>query len=221
VTTLFFRRPAWDENAVPLKPTHPPAVLPLREAQPAAAPADPPDALLCQRARAGEEDAFRMLFERHAPAVRRFAGNLVRDPFDATEVTQETFVRAHARLGRLKDDTRFRSWVLGIARIVALDLIGERRRYEERPAETAQVVELDATPEAALLDGEAEKVLFSELERLSAERRAVLLLRLDQELGYADIAETMGWTLQKVKNEIHRARRQMRDGILRYLRGAR
>jgi RNA polymerase sigma-70 factor (ECF subfamily) len=162
-----------------------------------------------------------MLFERHAPAVRRFAGNLVRDPSDAAEVTQETFVRAHARLGRLKDDARFRSWVLGIARIVALDLLGERRRREAWPEpESGQVLELDATPEAALLDGEAEKVLFSEMERLSADRRAVLLLRLDQDLGYADIAESMGWTLQKVKNEIHRARRQMRDGILRYLRGA-
>jgi RNA polymerase sigma-70 factor, ECF subfamily len=162
-----------------------------------------------------------MLFERHAPAVRRFAGNLVRDPFDAAEVTQETFVRAHVRLGRLEDDARFRSWVLGIARIVALDLIGERRQREAGPQTPSQVVELDATPEAALLDGEAEQVLFGEMERLSADRRAVLLLRLDQELGYADIAESMGWTLQKVKNEIHRARRQIRDGILRYLRGAR
>ncbi|HUJ25392.1 MAG TPA: sigma-70 family RNA polymerase sigma factor [Myxococcales bacterium] len=161
-----------------------------------------------------------MLFERHAPAVRRFAGNLVRDPHDAGDVTQETFARAHGRLARLNDDARFRSWVLGIARIVALDLIGERRR-EQPPAVTGQVVELDATPEAALLDGEAEKVLFEEMERLSADRRAVLLLRLDQELGYGEIAESMGWTLQKVKNEIHRARRQMRDGILRYLRRTR
>jgi RNA polymerase sigma-70 factor (ECF subfamily) len=210
-------------GAVPLKPKPLTAVLPLHEPQTTAARADPPDALLCAAVRAGEEDAFRMLFERHAPAVRRFAGNLVRNPSDAAEVTQETFVRAHARLGRLKDDARFRSWVLGIARIVALDLLGDRRRREaeqETETESAQVVELDATPEAALLDGEAEQVLYGEMERLSADRRAVLLMRLDQELGYADIAESMGWTLQKVKNEIHRARRQMRDGVLRYLRGA-
>jgi RNA polymerase sigma-70 factor (ECF subfamily) len=162
-----------------------------------------------------------MLFERHAPAVRRFAGNLLRHPADAAEVTQEAFVRAHSRLGRLQDDSRFRSWVLGIARIAALDLLGERRRREAEPAPTRDVLELDATPEAALLDGEAERILVDEMERLAPERRAVLLLRLDHDLGYADIAESMGWTLQKVKNEIHRARRQIRDGILAYLRSGR
>jgi RNA polymerase sigma-70 factor (ECF subfamily) len=160
-----------------------------------------------------------MLFERHAPAVRRFAGNLVRDAADADEVTQETFARAHDRLRRLKDPARFRSWVLGIARIVALDLIGDRSRKLPAQARSG-VIDLDPTPEAALLDGEARKVLTSEIEKLSADRRAVLLMRLDQELGYADIAESMGWTLQKVKNEIHRARLQMREAVLHYLRGA-
>jgi RNA polymerase sigma factor (sigma-70 family) len=179
---------------------------------------------LCRRARGGAEEAFRMMFERHARAVRRFAGNVLRDAADADEVTQETFARAHARLDRLEDGARLRGWLLGIARLVALDVLA-RRRHDGRdlaPAEALpDVIDLDATPEARLLDAEAESVLMSELSRLPAPRRAALLLRLDHQLGYGDIAGAMGWTLQKVKNEIHRARLQIRARVIDYLRGAR
>jgi RNA polymerase sigma-70 factor, ECF subfamily len=180
------------------------------------------DAEAARLACTGDEEAFRMLFERHAPAVRRFAGNVLRDPADAEEATQETFVRAHARLRHLKDEARVRGWLLGIARIVALDMFAERRgngRSAVPEAAPGEVIDLDRTPENTLLDAEAERMLFDELSRLSPERRAALVLRLDQHLGYGEIAGVMGWTLQKVKNEIHRARLQMRERLLRYLRG--
>ena len=60
-------------------------------------------------------------------------------------------------------------------------------------------------------------MLEGALEQLSADRRAALLMRLDHGLGYGDIAEAMGWPLQKVKNEIHRARLQLRERLAEYL----
>lgn len=202
-----------------LKPELPSDLLP---SDAASAPAgEPDDAALCARALAGDEEAYRMVFERHAPAVRRFAGNLLRDPLDADEVTQETFVRAHARLGRLRDGQRVRAWLLGIARIVTLDLLTARRRHAQEVPALPFLVDLDATPEARLLDAEADAVLAGELGRLSPTRRAALLLRLDHELPYDEIGEAMGWSLQKVKNELHRARLQLRARVLAYLKGGR
>jgi RNA polymerase sigma factor (sigma-70 family) len=165
-----------------------------------------------------------MIFERHAPAVRRFAGNLLRAAPDADEATQETFARAHRRLSRLGDDERLRGWLLGIARIVALDMLALRRRDGVELTAAAvpgEVIDLDGTPEHTLLDAEAEAMLLEELSRLPAPRRAALALRLDHHLGYGEIAEAMGWSVQKVKNEIHRARLSMRERVLAYLRGAR
>jgi len=75
------------------------------------------------------------------------------------------------------------------------------------------------TPEAALLTGEADQVLDAALKDLSEDRRAALLMRLDHGLGYGEIAEAMGWPLQKVKNEIHRARLQLRARLSSYLEG--
>src|SRR4029079_1637072 len=50
-------------------------------------------------------------------------------------------------------------------------------------------------------------------ERLPPPRRAALLLRIDQDLDYPEIAEVMGWALHKVKNEIHRARIAIRSAL--------
>ena len=51
--------------------------------------------------------------------------------------------------------------------------------------------------------------------------RAALVLRIDHGLAYEEIASLMGWSLQKVKNEIHRARLQLRASLAGYLEGAR
>src|SRR5512140_1589606 len=76
---------------------------------------------LLRRARTGDPAAFRLLFERHSPAVWRFLKDSFRDEASADEATQETFVRAHGRLGTLRDEDRLASWLLGIARLVFLE----------------------------------------------------------------------------------------------------
>lgn len=190
--------------------------LPHRVTEPAIA-----DGELCRRALLGDAEAFHVIFQRHGPPVRRFLASTLRDAVEADEAVQETFIRAHSRLVTLKQPERLLQWLLGIARIVALDSRNLRKRDVEREEVTARgtVIPLDPTPEARLLDKEAEQVLAEEIETLSPHRRAALVLRVDHELGYPEIAEAMGWPLQKVKNEIHRARMQIRERVLHYLAG--
>ena len=82
-------------------------------------------------------------------------------------------------------------------------------------------MQIDAAPgpEARMLQGEADKMLSGALEHLSEERRTVLMMRIDHDLGYGEIAETMGWSLQKVKNEIHRGRLVLRARLEKYVGG--
>src|SRR5260370_24577811 len=53
------------------------------------------DEELLSRARAGDPEAFRVIFDREAPGVRRFLGDLLRDDAGAGEVSQEPFLRSH------------------------------------------------------------------------------------------------------------------------------
>jgi RNA polymerase sigma-70 factor (ECF subfamily) len=174
---------------------------------------------LLRRARAGDPAAFRTLFERHAPGVWRFLRDLLRDECAADEATQETFVRAHGRLGALRDEDRLGAWLLGIARHVYLESRRHRGVHvamdldDEAHAGQVEAVLPTPTPEDLLLDRELEGLLTDALGLLREERRAALLLRIDHGLPYEEIASVMGWSLQKVKNEIHRARLQLREQL--------
>ena len=172
---------------------------------------------LLARARRGESAAFRALFEQYSPAVWRFLRDLFRDEAAADEATQETFVRAHSRLGTLRDETRLGSWLLGIARHVHLEARRGRPAHLDIAAEESEAL-LEAalpspTPEDLLLDRELEGLLTQALGELGEDRRAALLLRIDHGLAYEDIAQVMGWSLPKVKNEIHRARLRLRERL--------
>lgn len=176
----------------------------------------PIESALVTRAQKGDGRAFRLIFERNAGPVRRFLRDLLGDDSAADEAMQETFVRAHGRLGTLRDSDKLQSWLLGIARLVSLEQLRGRRRHADEEAADEPVDEAP-TPELALLGQEADRKLGEALEQLSEQRRAALLLRLDHNLGYDEIAEIMGWPLSKVKNEIHRARLQLRQFLSRYV----
>lgn len=170
------------------------------------------DVELLSRARDGHADAFRHVFDRHAPTIHRFTSDVLKDAAAAEEATQETFVRAFSRLPSLRNDARLLPWLFGIARFVMM----EQRRFALRKAEAPLDDELDElstatnTPEQVLLFREATEELDRALWKLSPERRMLLLLRADHGLSYDDLAEALDWSLAKVKVELHRARKQLR-----------
>ena len=161
-----------------------------------------------------------------APRIHRFQSDLLGDRTLASDATQETFIRAFQRVGELPAGTRLVAWVFGIARNVSLELRrarGRVRRLVVDAGERGQDNVPDRacrTPEAELLDREAVLVVGRALDRLSEERRAALLLRLDHGLTYEDIAGAMGWSLAKTKVEIFRAREVLRATLEDYRGGA-
>ncbi len=176
------------------------------------------DAALAARACSGDATAFRQIYDRHAPSVFRFLVHLVGDRGAADEATQETFVRAHARLRMVREADKLLPWLLGIARNVFLETCRKRRRTESSDDQDLEDRVVDAVnPEALLLRREADEVLAKALLVVPEERRAALLLLMDHGLAYAEIAEILDWSLAKVKVEIHRARLRLRAELAKYL----
>jgi RNA polymerase sigma-70 factor (ECF subfamily) len=174
-----------------------------------------------------ERAALTELYARHAPSVHRFLRDLLGDAALAADATQETFCRAFRRLGSLDDRTRILPWIFAIARNVSLEARKARTRERrvfiaegDSNGHGARVLPTRTSPEADLLGQESVRIVAAALAELNEERRAALLLHVDHGLSYEDIAQTMAWSLAKVKIEIFRGREVLRATLDAYRRGA-
>src|SRR5215510_11381436 len=109
---------------------------------------------LIARARAGEHDAFRVIFNRYARPIASFINELVNNRDLAEELTQETFVRAYKNLSHLRDDTKLSTWLFGIGKNVAREAMrAKARTSSDNDIETAAPSTSNSTCPAETLIG--------------------------------------------------------------------
>jgi RNA polymerase sigma-70 factor (ECF subfamily) len=167
------------------------------------------------------EAGFAELFRAYHPLVLRFFERRLPSRDAAREAAQETFVRAFSRSGSLRDSDKARPWLFAFARNVLHETWYAHHRDRARVARPARDGDaLDVSPEARLLEHERARALDEAIAELPPARRAALLLRVDDERDYPDIARRVGWSRAKVKNELHRARLSLRGHLDRWGRDA-
>lgn len=179
-------------------------------------PADD-EAGLVAKAKAGDRDAFGELVRRYQKRVYRVARRMCRTDEDAWDVTQDTFVRAMKAMPGFDTRYRFFTWIYRIATNLSINLSEKRRRRsevefdEEYGAEGEQCVEDTAASQASA--SELADAIRKAVERLSPPLRSVFVLRVDQELSYSEIAETLGIALGTVMSRLSRARSEVRKSV--------
>jgi len=177
--------------------------------------------LLTARAAQGDEDAYRLLFERYSRPVLSFLYDMVGRREVAEDLTQETFVRAYRSLKSLRDPSKFSSWLFGIARNTARESLRSRVREGQKiDLEDEQVAEIDdgkLPPEAELLNRELNKIIGRALRELDEDKRLVFTLKILHQRSYEEISMITGFSVPKLKTDLHRARAEMRRHIQPYL----
>ena len=146
------------------------------------------------------------LYTEYHDRIRRYIAGMVRDPAEAEDLTQETFLRAHCRQETLRDPKAARGWLYRIATNVCLD------RFRERTRDIA--LDHDAASPTPSAQERAERAETSAcvqrcLDFLPDSSRAVILLFEAHGLTTPEIAELLGVTVGTVKIRLHRARRRL------------
>ncbi|HEX8845039.1 MAG TPA: sigma-70 family RNA polymerase sigma factor [Pyrinomonadaceae bacterium] len=176
---------------------------------------------LIARTRAGDDAAFQLIFERYSRPVISFIYDMVNERELAEELMQETFVRAYKNLGALREDAKLSTWLFGIAKNVARESLRARRhssRKVELDDETVQELrDQKLTPDDSLINRELNRVIRDALSRLDEDKRMVFTLKIFQQQSYEEIAAVTGFTVAKLKTDLHRARAEMRRLIRPYL----
>lgn len=189
----------------------------------------------------GGEERFRGLYTRYYRPVVSFFARRGFSPEDSRDLTQETFFRAYLGMARLRGDTSAETWIFTIAanlyrnelrsrtaakrggREVGLHRLrgGEAAPAEggeERPEVLGQprnpvVTSQKTAPDLQALEQERIRRLREAMADLPPQMRRCVALRVDQELKYREIADTMKISIQTVKSQLHQARERLRDAL--------
>jgi len=163
------------------------------------------------------EMEFWEIYDPYYAKVRKFILALVRDPWTADDLIQETFLRVQQSLGTLKDSSKLSSWIYRIANNLCRDHF--RRRKAGREKETAGLeltedVEEGFVQELPIQKGleqrEMGRCVQNQMDLLPEPLRAVLILFDIMECSHQETADILGITVANVKVRLHRARKTLK-----------
>ena len=161
------------------------------------------------RAKAGDSEAIRFLYMQYADNVYGYVRSIVRDDYEAEDVTQHVFAKLMVVLPKYEQrSVPFAAWILRVARNVAVDHMRQRRAI---PCE--EVREMDPRRDS----GDAQQTsmgLREALEELPDDQREVLVLRHLVGLSPGEIAGRLGKTEPSVHGLHHRGRGSLRTALV-------
>lgn len=172
------------------------------------------DRALVEAVLARRPGAFEALVNEHQRLVWHLVYRMIQHPEDTRELSQETFLRVHRQLQRFRFESRLSTWIGRIAYHVALRHL-ERKRLplvepDEDELSPAEQLADDFDLAAACADENLLAHMHVALESLPPLPRTVLTLYYLEEMSVSDVAAVMDRPEGTVKNDLFRARNQLR-----------
>jgi RNA polymerase sigma-70 factor (ECF subfamily) len=168
------------------------------------------DATLVQRCLEGDRGAFEELVVRYQKPVFNAALRMLREPADAMDVAQTTFLKAYEHLADYDPGFKFYSWLYRIAVNESLDALSSRKPFEAIDRERADEA---PGPDRQVQGEQAHRVLEEALMRMKPELRTVVVLRHFLHLSYEDMADILVLPAKTVKSRLYSARQLLRDHL--------
>lgn len=176
------------------------------------------DAMLVERAVAGDQKAFELLVIKYQRRIQRLIGRMVRDVDLVEDIAQETFIRAYRALAQFRGDAQFYTWLYRIAVNTAKKALMELKRNptvsensfkssdDDETSPLENELTSSETPEALLAGKEIAAMVNAAMEALPQELRQAITLREIEGLSYEEISEVMSCPIGTVRSRIFRAR---------------
>jgi RNA polymerase sigma-70 factor, ECF subfamily len=148
---------------------------------------------------AGRADAFTLIVERHKRAVYQLCYRFVGNHEDASDLSQDVFLRAYRGLRSFRGHSSLATWLYRIGVNVCLNRVSVKTPVLEPIGERAIVDDREASPSELLLRGERSVRVRRAIARLPRKQRATLVLRAYHEMSHQEIAEVLGSSVGAVK----------------------
>ena len=180
-----------------------------------------PEKELIEKAARGNRDAFGELVRRYEQKALALSNRLCGNPEDGADAAQEAFLSAWRNLPAFRGDAQFSTWLYRLVSNASMDILRRRQRRDAHagPSFDDEETGFDApdpspAPQDIVERRELRQELQDALQKLSPERREVLILREIHQLSYEEIADALSLDIGTVKSRIHRAREALRKILL-------
>ena len=164
------------------------------------------EARIIVRARDGDRSAFAELVEHYWQRLFRWLFHLTRDRHAAEDLCQETFLRAFAHLNRFQPGTNFTAWIYRIGHNAFANQCRAARKREPLPED---LHDRGLGPVEDAVGREAAEDVARALQQLPTDYRAALLLRVEEDLSFRQIAEVLGLTEETARWRVFKARQKL------------
>ena len=166
---------------------------------------------LRERLLAGERPAFTEAMDRYAPRLLGLARRITCDRAAAEDIVQDVFLKLWTERERLRGrGGSVMPWLRRVCTNAALNWCDKRRVRQRQLDGPTEVID---DPLAAAARSESRARVEQALSRLPADRRAVLALRVFEEMSYDEIAQALSIAPGTVMSRLHRARQQVREQL--------
>ena len=171
------------------------------------------DQLLARFVSQSDDAAFEALVERHGPMVLSVCRGVLKDPNDAQDAFQATFLVLVRKARSIRAGSSLGSWLYRVAFNMSIQINSEaarRQRVEKRAGELATPMKKDHE-----LGDDLVPALYEEVSRLPEKYRLPVVLCHLEEMTHAQAAQQLGWTEGTVRGRVARAREKLRRRLAR------
>ena len=166
------------------------------------------DAILIERARRGDAEAFAILAAKRLPEMLRLARAILRSEPDARDATQEAFISAWQNLPGLRDESRFDAWLNTVLANRCRDLLRQRGRVREIDLDGTALRAPDPAPSAL-----ERTAVLAAFDRLSLADRQIMALYYLEDHPLEVVARRLGIPVGTAKSRLHAARNALRRAL--------
>jgi RNA polymerase sigma-70 factor (ECF subfamily) len=167
------------------------------------------DASLVRECLGGHQRAFDTLVKKYEKPIYNVALRMLRDPDDAMDVAQSTFVKAYEKLGTFDQKREFFSWLYRIAINESINASKRTKRMDEY--ESGKSATLAPKQEAQRDDELLRDEIAGAIEILKLDYRMVIILKHFHDFSYQEMADVLGIPEKTVKSRLFSARQQLKD----------
>jgi RNA polymerase sigma-70 factor (ECF subfamily) len=177
-----------------------------------------------RRARDGDAVAFEWLYHLHLPRVYALCLRMAKNPTQAEDLTQETFLAVFRGIRHFRGQSAFTTWLHRVTRNTVLMFFRKKRLKEVSLEEIAERQKEDGSlrewgkPDLHLESIADRLLLQSAIAKLSATLRKTLLLHVVHGYGHEEIAGLLGKAPGTSKSRVHKARLRMRETLKKFRR---